>query len=670
MSTVGNEFLARWRQEAAVYSGRSQTRMQKPVTRVYIREGYLQRANAIWDGPEVDAFVVGGDNDLPWQATYVPTSDWVELPNITSCDLSIQFDTFRGIGLGTATVVVDNTVLAEQTGLSDLYHAIERGWLSPYRGAESDFTPPAEVDQNDWYRMLDQKVQIKIWQGYGVDTIVPTFMGFIDDLAPAARPDKITIQARDASQIMADQRFFGWSKEPTHPDPVTFADRLDADDTEPTALTADASSDNGPSYTAANVLDYDTTTAWVSQSHSSDSVTEWVEITIPEGRYESFKMDTRNYGGMTAYVAVYSVDGEVDGVPVADGWIDGGLGDVPGANGGYPYVKTKLTNNGLDTIRLPFEFVTTSDSSRIRIALRFLRQKDDDNYYGSVTNLTAIKRTLSSVAASDGWILVDDVSDIVKLILRWCGFKEWYAESANMRLKKPWTVNRETFLMDMIDRVVEQTGYTFFMADPGTEDESMGVPVFRMNRSLYELDDVPSITEDNLLRAAQATFTTEPLVHIIRVRGRTATKNEGGEVMSRDERRLMAVWRPPWVTETSPIGIRTARIYKRTILDRWYLRTQTAVDYAARLAALYMALASAQALVEIPANPGLGLDEHVLLKEIGTGLNTRMWINGRTSRFTGGAEPTWVMSLSGALLDTPNMEMMRDEIASFTEGLD
>lgn len=498
MSIVSNEFLARWRQEAAIYSGRSARRLQRPVTRAYIREGYLQRHPGTWDGPTVNVKVIGGDNDLPWMATYTPTSDWVELPNVISCDLANQLD--QGVAIGTATIAIENVAFQERSGLGGaLYHAIERGWLAPYRGSESAFTLPADVDQNEWYRKLDQKVQIKVWQGYGTDTIVPTFLGFIDDLDSVTSPDRITIKARDNGQIAADQEFFGWAKEVSMPDPVTFADRLKNED------------------------------------------------------------------------------------------------------------------------------------------------EPDEN--------------------TDGWILVDDARDMVGVILRWCGFKDFYTEIAG-RLDGLRHYNRETYLMEAIAWCCEMSGYIFYVGDPTTDDDDMGYPVFQENRSLFDLppEDVWEITENELLTGVQTNFTTVPLAHIIRVRGRSATKDEGGVVLSRNARHLMAVYRPPWVTETTPSGKRTARIYKHTIKDYWWVKKQAKLELAARLVALRQALESSTAIVQIPANPGIGLDHHVLLKDTGTGLNTRMWVNGRTSRFTGGREPTWTMSLSGALLDTPNIQAVRAEI--------
>lgn len=666
MSAVSLEFLARWRQEVEALVGGSARRLQRPVAKVYVRTGRVRRSNKPWTGPEINAFVVGGDNDEPWQGTYVPFSDWVEIPNVITCDVQGSLEDKASH----ATVVVENVELAELSPMGDLYHAIERGWLSPWRGSETEFTPPAVDEQNDWYRLLDQRLQIKVWQGYG-DELVPTFLGFLDDDDIVAMPDRITTTARCASAIIADQRFYGWSKEVSHPDPVTFADRLNADDTERVGSDAAASSSQ-TDHEAAKVLDGDPDTQWWSDDHTADNVTEWVEIEIPEGRYDSFRINTRGYKNMLAYIAIDSVDGQVDGVPVPDGWVDNGSGTVPGGNGGFEYVKTFTTVDGVKIVWLPFEF-RTDGGSKLRIAFRDLKKKGDTTYRAGVVALKAIARDLAAEAHTEGWILVDDVADIVRLILRWCGFKEWYVEDANMRLRTKWVVNRESFLMDMIDDICERTGFVFFINDPSTDDDSLGFPVFRANQAIFDKDaddDVPVIEDSDLLSRAQVRFTEEPLTYNIRVRGRLATKDEGGIVVSRDARRLLAHYKPPWTTETTPSGIRTGGIIKRTFLDRFWIKKQTLLDYAARMVALYQALASATALIEIPANPGIELDQHVLLYDKSTGLNTRMWTNARNSSFVAGDEPKWTMSLNGGLIDTPHMDAVRADIRALDEDAD
>lgn len=666
MSVVSAEFLARWRQEVEALVGGNAERLQRPVTKAYVRTGRIRRTHKPWTGPEINAYVVGADNDNPWQGTFVPFSDWVELPNVISCDVDSSLENTGA----NATVVVENIHLDALSPLGGLYHAIERGWLSPWRGASSSYTPPPTESQNSWYQLLDQRAQVKVWQGYGEDELVPTFVGFIDDLDLVSMPDRITITLRDSSAIMADQRFYGWSKEQGIPDPITFADRFDAENTFREGSNAAASSSQ-TGYEADKVLDGDADTHWRSDDHTAANVTEWVEIQIPAGRYDSFRINTRGYKNMTGYVAIDSVNGHVNSVPVADGWVDNGSGTVPGTHGGFEYVKTFTTVDGVKIVRLPFEF-HTDGGSKLRIAFRDLKRKDTDVYRAGVVALKAIRRTLSATVRTDRWILVDDAADIVRLVLRWCGFKEWYVEDTGMRIEDPKQYNRAEFLMDLIDQVCEETGFVFFINDPDESDDSLGFPVFRKNQGIFDQDvgDVPTIKDSDLLERAQVRFTSEPLTYNIRVRGKHATKNAGGVVVSRDDRRLLAYYLPPWTTATTPRGIRTGGIMRRTFLDRFYIKKQVTLDYTARLVALYQALASATALIEIPANPGLELDQHVLLYDKATGLNTRMWTNARTSSFLAGDEPHWTMTLNGGLLDTPHMEAVRGELRALEEGAD
>lgn len=672
MSEVSAEFLARWRGETETLSFGDAMRVRRPTCQVFVRTGRLRRKWKPWTGPEINAYQVGSEhNDEPWQATYVATSDWIEIPNIISVDIDNQMR-FGGDGAAgsTATINVDNTFLEELSPMGDIYHAIRRGWLSPWRGYDTTYVPAAVESENDWFRLVDQRLQVKIYQGWG-DEMVPTFLGFFDDDDIAAMPDRLTITARCASAILADQRFYGWSKERGFHDPITFADRSAALELTRVGSNASASSNNGDADLA---LDGESETRWVSDSHATSSNTEWIQIEIPEGQYSSFRINTRGYPGMTAYISIDSVDGEVDGVPVADGWVDNGSGTVPAES--YEYVKQFDTIDGIKIVQLPFTFYTAGGSF-LRISFRPLKFKGTNDYRAGVIALKAIRWEVDSSDANEGWILVDDVADIVRLILRWCGFKEWYVEDAGIQLRKKWVVNRESFLMDMIDDICQRTGFVFFIDDPSDDDNSLGYPVFRANRALFDEDadvDVPEITEDDLLSRIQTKFTTEPLTYNIRVRGTTATKSEGGVILSRDERRLLAYYLPPWTDDGETIeGTRTAGILRRTFVDRFWIKKQALLEYTARIVAFYQALACSGASFQIPANPGIVLDQHVYLYDTSTGLNTRMWTQNRSSTFAAGndeTEPKWEMTVGGALLDTPFIQGVRDDIRELDEDYD
>jgi hypothetical protein len=95
-----------------------------------------------------------------------------------------------------------------------------------------------------------------------------------------------------------------------------------------------------------------------SQSHSSEDVTEWVQIRVPAGRYEEIVLDTA-WADMECFIGFYAKDRVAtsgtagshnvavgtsvhrpsrDGVGI-EGWVHTGLGDVPGSNGGWPYMR-------------------------------------------------------------------------------------------------------------------------------------------------------------------------------------------------------------------------------------------------------------------------------------------------------------------------------------------
>jgi hypothetical protein len=72
------------------------------------------------------------------------------------------------------------------------------------------------------------------------------------------------------------------------------------------------------------------------------------------------------------------------------------------------------------------------------------------------------------------------------------------------------------------------------------------------------------------------------------------------------------------------------------------------------------ALQAVTAVVEIPGHPGLNLDDQVGVLDTGTGMNTRMWISNRSSTFQTGEQTSWVMTLGGSLIDTPDMVLLRE----------
>lgn len=826
----------------------------KPTQVVRVRTGIFDRGWADWPGQPVTAKIPGETLAKPWQATWRATSPWKELPNVVDAKIEQAFDSN---GIASATITLSSTLMREASPLGLLYHYIDKGALAPYRGYNAPNMAGWPVGPNEWFDVLSKNSQIWIQQGYGLDTMSDVFTGLIDDVDPQT-PDSIVLTVRDFGKVLVEERLFGWVDGPKVIDPVIFTaknpNKRGPSDPVGTGAEASSTRDGHP---ARFVTVVDKTSRWISQDHTDGGVTEWVQVRLPKGLYESFHIHP-GYPNMEVYVGVFARDGllggescEVDGANVANGWVevdaDEGGGIVPGAYGGWPYLKKwarmsdAKTSYALDhkmelgndsvlrvgfrnlhhigngkhrascirlagnkqksqrnvilrlvakepaastsragygpsnvideststawishdhttedntewvSIRVPqgrydsfqihtdysnmemyvgvyarsrkrkkakgkgyaalkcqvddvneptlddhwirltdpvtgtpypdvpggnggwpyirwfsgvgpqpkgkpekFSFghkLELGDDSVIRIGFRKLHGVNAGVYRASVNKLKALTRTgvkqPPPIPDDVKKIEVDDPSDIVRVILRWAGFKEWEIENTGAKLKGDWVFNRQTYLMDVIKKVSESTGFIFYIGAPSSDDLSIGVPVFRSSLLLRDdLDDVSMVRDSDLLTAVQAKFSEEPLGYIIRVRG--AADDKGKMLGSDKTKRLMSVYRPPWHPHM-------AGVIKHVVHEMPRLEDQLSVDVAARLIAVQQALSSATATIEIPGNPRFELDGQMALWDTGTGLKTRLYVARTSSVFTVGKRTTWKTTIGGALLDTPDI---------------
>lgn len=645
----------------------------KPELRVEVRQGRFNRRRAPWnDGVyPVDATIGDSDPTIPWQAFWEPTTEYVEVPGVLNVELAKNFDQR---GLSTAVISVENISYQPVTSEDDeggVFHNIYRGWLSPLRGYVADGRTPLTdehgdeiTDTNEWFEVLNRNYQITVHEGYG-DQMVKTFTGLIDDVDLTSHPDSININARCFGQALTDQEMFGWNIDKDLRDPVTFIDRDDADKIKKGGYDPSSSS-HQTNHDSDLVIDGDSDTYWASNNHTGAGNTEWVEIKLAQGRYKDFFLGTK-WANMDIYISIFATqpgEGEFptrDGVvQAANDWIDTGLGTVPGGFGGIPYVRlidvansatTQIRKLDIEDFAEGSEFVV-GPGSKLRISFRNLHDTGGGVYRAGVRSLYSRKRTLVPEAVEQKWVLVGDVSDMVKVLLRWAGFKDWEVESSGVTLNKRFLANRGMKYMDVIDKIKDSLGYEFFIGDPVTEDDrSIGIPVFRKSLVLVDEDDAPpviTVTHEDLLTAIDSKSTDEPLAYIIRARGREA---KNGNTLGGDTtRRIMATYRPPWS------GLGLAGLIKHVIHTNYLYKTADDVKFAAWFIALQEALESVAIGGEIPAYPGIDLDDIIVLKDLGTGLTTRLQIRERRSTFHAGEETSWVMSFAGALIDVPDIQ--------------
>jgi hypothetical protein len=640
MALVDDAFEARWQwgdwfETPPAYVGRV-----KPTLRVAIRRGKLVRAFDSWDPVDDFATIPGQSVWKPWQATWTPSEEYTDIPGVLDMDLAQDF---TSNGLTRATITVENVVMVEKTGnLGDIFRTIERGYLSPWRGYTNDslrFPPPKEP-KNEWFQRLNRNVQITAWIGYGEDFMVPLWTGLVDDLDMASKPAKITVTARDFGQLLTDQIIFGHIRGPaTVREPVVFADRAKSTIVVKAGAKGRASS-HYPGHPAPLALDNNRKTRWISKARSSADAVEWVEFSVPKGFYERVYVNPA-FNDMNLSISVYvrnkGMKGKpatVFGSPVANGWLDLGRGSITNDEGQtIPRVR-HIGKTRAEGYYFNIPDMHVGDDTVIRLTFKNLRRwKTDGKYHAGVFSMSARHRKLKPAAKKNKWILVDDVTDVAKVLFRWAGFKEWEVETAGVRLKENLVLTRANFLMDPIKKICEQTGFVFYISDPSSWEDSIGVPILRHNSVFGDPSSTRVIRDTDLLTGANVKITDDPLKWPIFVRGKVGGKKAKSHIGQTnffgEPKRVGAKIYPPWKN-------RMAEVMRHAFHYDSKLKTEQECLMACYLIALNMAMQSATAVIEFPANPGIELDHQVVIKDTGTGLQQRLYIAQRNMTLTRG----------------------------------
>lgn len=698
---------------------------QKPTLRGYIRTAQLGRNWRSVPQDLVYSHVPGwwGGNKI-WHGRWRARTGWKALPQIFSVDVDQDFDQN---GVASATIEMDNVVMDARTGVAGIFHAIERGHFAPFAGSNpgaKGLGPTAE--KNEWFDVLnDKSSQVIILAGYG-NEVEPIFEGFINDCDLGSRPDKITLTARDAGQTLTDQPVFLNAKARHVPDPITFCDRLEADETEDVGSAAQANTSSS-GHPVRFVLDGDQNTEWISRDYNASNPNElpYVEFSLPHGRYESIKIHPR-YSGMTTYIAILARDANAAGDEGAgarkvskgikyddNSWISEGLGQVPGTD--IPYVRKMDDLRAKERqIGFPDYGYQLGDGSKIRIYFADLPRVPNDGkgwaYRAGLIEVAAVKRTIKGEAVEKRWILVDDLADVVRTVFQWCGLNAWEVETTGVRLKAKATFNRGNMLIDIINAASEQVGYVFYMkpreffdeddlGKQGDIEAASGIAVWRQSNALRTgngvRDSVETIHEDQTLTGIEMKSTDEPMAFNIRVRGRRTQKklaltaiadaqpatgqNRGvGRTLGAEKvKRFMYVYQPPWSRGAFKAGedggdYRNGNIKKYVVHHDSKLLSLQECKVAALFIAYREAMEAVQAQFEAPALPSIFLDHQCALFDTGTGLSTRMYVATRQLSFTAGEEGEFKMALGGPLLDLPDIKTVRQELIAVLRdaGLD
>jgi hypothetical protein len=277
------------------------------------------------------------------------------------------------------------------------------------------------------------------------------------------------------------------------------------------------------------------------------------------------------------------------------------------------------------------------------------------------------------------WIIVNDATDIVRSVLRWCGFKEWDIQDAGVKLKTAYLVDRSKTWMDIVNEVAAQLGYVFFIAEPTSDDLSIGVPVFRKQSVLNTPSPSPILLDSTLMTDFQPQHNNSNDRLVIRVRGALASRVQGGRPiiggdMSIDGQiRFTATYFPPWARNMSGV-IKQLTYYNIGSNGILGFSTEQECVVASVLVAVQIALTRDTGQVECLGLPAFGLDGMAFVNDINSsGIVSRLYITGKQSTMTLGGDgsstapssngpgslndtPFWTTTLTGSLADNPEWD--------------
>jgi hypothetical protein len=686
-----------------VYAGEAARELQ-----VFIRRGNLQRT--------FHPHGVDGDYGQPggrrgghfWYADWVvnhigdePPNEWQELKNIQKCEVSQDF---QNNGVATCTLTLDNVGYVAQSGINGLYHLIQLGFYSPLRG----FSPPGQtastVEKNEWFLENGSTLpnaQIIVLMGYGTE-LVPIFAGLIDDVDPEAKPAVMSITSRDFGGVLVDQHLFGWAKD-RQVDRVIFAPKAELEHLKKVGGGASAATTrHGYSPNAVSVVG--TASHWESGEHEAEDDVDWIEILLPEGRYRSLYVNPA-FAHQDLYVGIYVkalhiggdfyhahwapdegpelvlnedhlfVDQEEHGIPEGFFTLGKGLVADGHSRGEWPWLARRF-NTSAKGIKIDLGGVLhTGANTVLRIGVRKLSKRPEAGkpFRAGITRLLAYKIEQAPHGEDDSQLIpIDDISEIVKILLRWAGFKEWEIEDTGVQLAERFVCDISKSFMDIINELKEQVGYTFFISEP-TSMESLGVPVWRQTRVLENTQrQVDLVTEADLLEDVQAKWSNKEERWPIRARGNLLPKSKGGQTLGPDKSfRAQFTYVPPWQH-------RMAGVVKH--LTHYDPKYQTATDcrFACYLIALQIGLSVLTATIEIPGTPHIGLDSFVRIKDSRSGLEgLRLYATNRHIVFQqgpgsggGGSSGEFFTQLGGSIVDTPDILQIAKDYAHALANLD
>jgi hypothetical protein len=244
-----------------------------------------------------------------------------------------------------------------------------------------------------------------------------------------------------------------------------------------------------------------------------------------------------------------------------------------------------------------------------------------------------------------------------------------------------WGIDK--FFIDVVNDMLGQGNYVFFMGPPTEDDRSIGVPSFKQQRAVSGAPVGMVQVDDHLLTEAAEMkwdLSTLPGQFIYRGDPVPTDGSQGtGQTYENDlVDTFMATYFPPWsgadnwtpLDGSDPMNVdppnRTAGVMRHFIQTVGVnvvigLTSNEECLFACLLAAIQYALGIATGQVQVPGIGSPQLNDQISVIDEGSGINSRLWIASIDSEHTGGPNGMWKMVISGSYIDHTDMVLVIDD---------
>jgi hypothetical protein len=273
------------------------------------------------------------------------------------------------------------------------------------------------------------------------------------------------------------------------------------------------------------------------------------------------------------------------------------------------------------------------------------------------------------------WVLVNDAIEVIEVLCKWAGFKEWNLEWFGWSLVNPMQYGSDKFFIDVINDILAQGNFVFFIDGPTDDDRSIGIPCFVHQAAIAAAPpDIIEVTDQNLLETVEVKWDLSQMPYVLRYRGNPVPPDEVGTTYEEDlVPTYAATYYPPWAGDDYVPLDGSAPPFPRLRRTAGVVRhfTQTVgvnvpigmnsneqCLFACLLAAMQYLLAMGTGHLQIPGMDGFSLNQQISVIDEADGINSRLWLASVENDHTLGPQGRWLMVLGGSYIDTEDAELV------------